>query len=299
MLVLSTAAGLVGQFSCGLAIYRLSIKTVLGAAMMVYALALICLPFARSINDLRGCTFLLGGSGDRLSKMVAERQGTPTLPETGEWTKDQFMAHAMASAELQRMSGGSGNGPGNGWGQGGDGRGGENADSRGGRGGRDKKDEEEERPIAIRYGKLPKDAPAMFTELDTDKDGQIGLYEWRTAGNSVLAFMEMDLNGDGLLTVDEYSRYTQQKADREKAVAYQSGETPPKTGNTGRGPGSGPGRGGPTGKDAVPNYFGPTNDKGKDSSSKEDKRGSKGGDAGPGSRGPWDGSSGPPRKKGG
>lgn len=67
MLVLSTAAGLVGQFSCGLAIYRWSIKTVLGAAMLVYAVALTCLPFVKSINDLRGCTFLLGGSGGAIT----------------------------------------------------------------------------------------------------------------------------------------------------------------------------------------------------------------------------------------
>ena len=230
----------------------------------------------------------------RMLKMFAEKQGTPPLPETGEWTKDRFMAHATASAELTRMN--SGNGPGNNWGQGGE-RGGDGFDPRSmGRRG-EKKDEEEERPVAVRYGKLPKDAPSMFTDMDNDKDGQIGLYEWRTSGNSVLAFQEMDLNGDGLLTVDEYGRYTQQKADREKAVAYESGEGPPKTGMSGRGPGMGmSGRGMPSGKDGssgAPNYWGAAGEKGKDGSTKDEKRNGK-----DGGRGMWGGSDSPrPGKK--
>ena len=236
----------------------------------------------------------------RMLKMFAERQGTPALPESGEWSKDQFMAHASASAELMRM-GGSGNGAGNDWGRGGD-RGGDSFDPRSMGRGREKKDEEEERPVAIRYGKLPKDAPAMFTEMDGDRDGQIGLYEWRNVeGNSILAFQAMDLNGDGLLTVDEYLRYQQQKSDREKAIAYENGESVPKGG---RGAGAGMMRGpvgsgkdggaGAYGKDSAPNYFGPS-DKSKDTSSKDEKRG-KGGDTG---RGPWGGGDNPRPKKGG
>src|SRR4051812_13432126 len=109
------------------------------------------------------------------------------------------------------MGGGSGNGGFNNWGNGGDNPHPRAANRRGG-GDRKGQDEEEDRPIAIRYGKLPKDAPAIFTDLDTDKDGQIGLYEWRKAGHSIIEFQEMDLNGDGLLTVDEYARYMRQKA---------------------------------------------------------------------------------------
>ena len=229
----------------------------------------------------------------------AERKGALPLPETGEWNKEQFMAHVAASAQSMQMTqGGSLNGQGNGWGQGGD------ADPRAvARGGKDreKKDPEDERPIAIRFGKLPKDAPAMFTEMDSDKDGQICLYEWRTAGSSVLAFQEMDLNGDGLLTVEEYGRYTAMKTDRERAVAYENGETPaPKAGTAGRGApgmtGRGPGSG-------MMGSFGPgatQADKSKDTSAKDEKRSAKDG-GGPGSRGGWGGgdpgSGGQTRKK--
>src|SRR5262249_44563864 len=48
--------------------------------------------------------------------------------------------------------------------------------------------------------------PDWFTTLDTDKDGQVSLFEWRKAGRPTALFQEMDLNGDGLLTRDEYLR---------------------------------------------------------------------------------------------
>lgn len=62
--------------------------------------------------------------------------------------------------------------------------------------------------------------PGWFTDLDTDADGQVGLYEWRVAGRAIGEFTEMDGDGDGLLTPGEYRRYagravppTDQKAD--------------------------------------------------------------------------------------
>jgi hypothetical protein len=53
--------------------------------------------------------------------------------------------------------------------------------------------------------------PDWFTALDTDKDGQVSLFEWRKAGKDTKEFQEMDLNGDGLLTRDEYRRYVRLK----------------------------------------------------------------------------------------
>jgi EF hand len=70
---------------------------------------------------------------------------------------------------------------------------------------------EDEKPVAMRYGKLPGGLPAWFEEYDFDKDGQIALYEWRKAGRSIAEFQEMDLNGDGLLTADEYLRYERER----------------------------------------------------------------------------------------
>lgn len=65
--------------------------------------------------------------------------------------------------------------------------------------------------------------PKWFAELDLDTDKQVALHEWRKAGRSLDAFMEMDLNDDGLLTSDEYIRFA---AAKEKAKAID-----PPTGN--------------------------------------------------------------------
>ncbi len=54
--------------------------------------------------------------------------------------------------------------------------------------------------------------PDWFATLDLDKDGQVSLFEWRKGGRSTTLFTEMDLNGDGLLTKDEYLRYVRLKA---------------------------------------------------------------------------------------
>jgi len=68
-------------------------------------------------------------------------------------------------------------------------------------------EEEEKKPIAYRAGKLPKELPAWFDQYDTDRDGQIGLYEWKATGRSIEEFNQIDRNGDGFLTVDEVLRY--------------------------------------------------------------------------------------------
>ncbi len=66
---------------------------------------------------------------------------------------------------------------------------------------------EEQRPVVLRYGKMPKELPSWFNDLDTDKDGQVGMYEWRFDSRVVSEFMAMDLNSDGLLTAEEYLRF--------------------------------------------------------------------------------------------
>lgn len=57
-----------------------------------------------------------------------------------------------------------------------------------------------------------KDAFTVWlAELDTDKDGQVALHEWRRGGRVIDAFTVMDLDGDGLLTKDESERYAKMK----------------------------------------------------------------------------------------
>ncbi|MFM8272826.1 MAG: EF-hand domain-containing protein [Gemmata sp.] len=58
--------------------------------------------------------------------------------------------------------------------------------------------------------------PDWFTTLDSDKDGQVALFEWRKGGRSVEAFNAMDLNGDGLLTREEYLRFVKLSEDKAK-----------------------------------------------------------------------------------
>jgi Ca2+-binding EF-hand superfamily protein len=100
-------------------------------------------------------------------------------------------------------------------------------------------EEEEPKPVVFRAGKLPKELPAWFKQLDSDNDGQVGLYEWKISGRSIEEFQEIDRNNDGFLTPDEVLRYEAQR----KAVASREGDnrTPPVAGNF-RGPpgGSGP-----------------------------------------------------------
>ncbi|MFO0810868.1 MAG: EF-hand domain-containing protein [Gemmataceae bacterium] len=61
-----------------------------------------------------------------------------------------------------------------------------------------------ERPTAVyRAGKLPSGLPEWFEKLDTDGDGQVGLYEWREGGRPLAEFVRMDRNGDGFLTAEE------------------------------------------------------------------------------------------------
>jgi Ca2+-binding EF-hand superfamily protein len=68
-------------------------------------------------------------------------------------------------------------------------------------------EEEEKKPVVYRAGKLPKELPGWFAQLDTDNDGQIGLYEWRAGGRSIEDFQQIDRNGDGFLTIEEVLRY--------------------------------------------------------------------------------------------
>ena len=105
--------------------------------------------------------------------------------------------------------------------------------------------EDEKRPVVFRTGKLPKELPSWFEEADKDKDGQVGLYEWKATNKPVRDFLAMDLNGDGFLTVEEVLRY--QRASVKATTSATPGAPPSGTTDAaptqrGRGPG-GPGGG--------------------------------------------------------
>jgi hypothetical protein len=59
------------------------------------------------------------------------------------------------------------------------------------------------RPVVFRAGKLPKELPPWFKQLDTNRDGQVALYEWRKGGKDIDEFREWDRNDDGFITPEE------------------------------------------------------------------------------------------------
>lgn len=122
--------------------------------------------------------------------------------------------------------GGNWNGPGGGGYPGGPGgQFNPNGDGPGGPGGKEEKKKEEPdfNQIGIRYGKLPPGLPDWFTELDTDRDGQVGLYEWRAAGRKTADFNLLDADGDGLIAPREWLRGEAIKAETDKLTAAAEG----------------------------------------------------------------------------
>jgi hypothetical protein len=113
-------------------------------------------------------------------------------------------------------------------------------------------EEEAPKPVVYRAGKLPPNLPAWFAQLDTDKDGQIGLYEWKASGRPIEEFERMDLNNDGFLTVHEVMRslgLDKQVATTASPGAEPSPGAPPAGGQPAWGgqPGGAPGFGPPGG----------------------------------------------------
>jgi EF hand len=95
--------------------------------------------------------------------------------------------------------------------------------------------DEEYKLQVFRAGKLPQGLPAWFTRLDTDGDGQVGLYEWRAGGGDLEEFNRMDVNGDGLLTAEEYLQW-KKETDLAAKKGVQESQSPSRLGQPGTPP---------------------------------------------------------------
>lgn len=72
------------------------------------------------------------------------------------------------------------------------------------------------RPVVYHAGNLPPGIPEWFAQLDTDHDGQVGLYEWKVSARPITEFYGMDRNGDGLLTIRELMHYLDSQSGNSK-----------------------------------------------------------------------------------
>jgi hypothetical protein len=97
---------------------------------------------------------------------------------------------------------------------------------------RDRQVEEDATRVSVsRYGKIPKEVDSWFVECDDDKDGMVGLYEWRNHKKPTAEFLEHDLNADGYLTADEVLRHKRRMIEGlptlKSVTSSSSGSTPP------------------------------------------------------------------------
>jgi Ca2+-binding EF-hand superfamily protein len=118
-------------------------------------------------------------------------------------------------------------------------------------------EELDKRATVYRAGNLPKELQkTWFEEYDTDKDGQVGLYEWKAGGRPISEFRGMDANGDGFITAEEALRWV-----RKNGGGNTGGNNVASAGQGGRGQGMGggggsgrwQGNGGPSGFGRGPN----------------------------------------------
>ncbi|MFO0796283.1 MAG: hypothetical protein U0804_02335 [Gemmataceae bacterium] len=189
------------------------------------------------------------GDRDGDGKLSPEEASERTRSMWNEYdtNRDGFVSLDEYKSLQLRLAGGGGN---NGQPQyGSDFRGTGEGGGYGGPGGRREEKKDDFSNVGIRYGKLPPGLPDWFAEYDQDKDGQINMYEWRTVGGKTVAeFRELDANEDGFIAPLELIRVTATKAEVERLIAIQNGETP--EGGSGRSKGgsmSGGGKGGLSG----------------------------------------------------
>ena len=114
--------------------------------------------------------------------------------------------------------------------------------------------EEIRKPVVLPTRPIAAQLPDWFEQMDGDRDGQVGLYEWVKDGRSVDEFKGVDRNDDGFLTVEEVmaDQRAQNRQPGDSTSMYARSDNSNVGGRGGMGfggPGGGRGRGpgGPNG----------------------------------------------------
>ncbi len=135
---------------------------------------------------------------ERMQQMQAERGGPPRGSENrGGNQPPGFMEAAAASMHLNQSRGSNDSG-----------RDSMRPSDRGPWGDRSSsgRDDQSGRPVVYQPGNLPRELPSWFLQRDTDRDGQIGVHEWRGSGEPLDQFFQFDANNDGFVTAEEVLR---------------------------------------------------------------------------------------------
>jgi hypothetical protein len=191
-----------------------------------------------------------GGGGEDMATQRIRQQdkngdGKISLDEADDRLRKNFQSmdkngDGHVDGDEYRAATGGGGGGGNRDRNGGMGPGGDFGGGYGENGRRDeRRPTEEVKPVAMRYGHLPKELPEWFDKDDGNKDGQVALHEWRLAGKKIEEFVSYDMNGDGLVTADEYLRFGLRQAEDARIAAINNPDAAPASFASKRGGGGG------------------------------------------------------------
>jgi len=194
-------------------------------ALLLLSLAtLLACPATLSAQTIRfgngqrgGMSFMMtqrgGGGGDdrgeRMRSFFSQMRSSNASPDDRRQQMQSFFSRMRGGERGTSSRGGSS--------RGGSSRSGREGSDRGRRGGSSKEQSKPKPRVRVTV-----DLPEQYAGLDLDKDGQLGLYEWKLA--AIAQFRTLDANGDGFLTPRELSAGSSTEAVATAAPAAASAD---------------------------------------------------------------------------
>ena len=189
-------------------------------ALLLLSLAtLLACPATLSAQTIRfgngqrgGMSFMMtqrgGGGGDdrgeRMRSFFSQMRSSNASPDDRRQQMQSFFSRMRGGERGTSSRGGSS-------------RGGREGSDRGRRGGSSKEQSKPKPRVRVTV-----DLPEQYADQDLDKDGQLGLYEWKLA--AIAQFRTLDANGDGFLTPRELSAGSSTEAVATAAPAAASAD---------------------------------------------------------------------------